>query len=210
MHAESKGAYSNIEWDNWEEYAIKRRKTINESKNRIEDLHLHDFLIRTVFLIGRTEYIGAQARIENESRLYDDLIQEDFTDTYNNLTLKTVMMLKYVNTNCVDKGITLSCLLPYVFRFNQMRCAIVFSVKFVMKSDDDTFVNVPNLVHVLLGGTVPLYEATKGAFKKDADDALSSNNPLRNITDLLFGCLYINAKAVRDKVNKWYDRFRIV
>lgn len=120
MHAESKGDYLDVNWDDWEKYAVKRRKTINDSKNRIEDLHLHDFLIRTVFLIGRTDFEGAQARIDNESRLYDDLIQEDFLDTYNNLTVKTVMMLKYVNTNCAGKGIVVLWLVPYIFRINQL------------------------------------------------------------------------------------------
>lgn len=33
-----------------------------------------------------------------------DIIQENFVDSYNNLTLKTVLMLKWTNRNCAGKG----------------------------------------------------------------------------------------------------------
>lgn len=78
-----------------------------------------------------------------------------------------------------------------------------------MKTDDDTFVNVPNLIHILLGGTMPLYDVTKDVFNEDAADPLSSNNRLTNFTDLLFGCLYTNVRAIRDSDNKWYDHFEL-
>lgn len=35
----------------------------------------------------------------------DDIIQENFVDSYNNLTLKTILMLKWANNNCVNKGL---------------------------------------------------------------------------------------------------------
>lgn len=33
-----------------------------------------------------------------------DIIQENFVDSYNNLTLKTILMLKWTNRNCFNKG----------------------------------------------------------------------------------------------------------
>lgn len=33
-----------------------------------------------------------------------DIIQENFVDSYNNLTLKTVLMLKWTSRNCEGKG----------------------------------------------------------------------------------------------------------
>jgi len=33
-----------------------------------------------------------------------DIIQENFVDSYNNLTLKTVLMLKWTSRNCAGKG----------------------------------------------------------------------------------------------------------
>ncbi|XP_052902643.1 uncharacterized protein LOC128310129 isoform X2 [Anopheles moucheti] len=44
-----------------------------------------------------------QLRIVNESEVYGDIIQESFIDSYNNLTLKTIMMLKWVTNNCDGK-----------------------------------------------------------------------------------------------------------
>lgn len=48
--------------------------------------------------------MDTQLRITEESDIKNDLIQEGFLDTYNNLTLKSVMMLKWVKNHCVDKG----------------------------------------------------------------------------------------------------------
>lgn len=57
-----------------------------------------------MFLIGQTENNETQERIANESRTHNDLIQESFLDSYNNLTLKSIMMVKWMNTNCAGKG----------------------------------------------------------------------------------------------------------
>lgn len=121
MHADFEGTYLNIDWPSWESYAIVRmyeRETNDtnnnyiQKSNRVEPENTVksnrgvevDFTVRTVFLVGRTQNNETHAQLINESRLYDDLIQEDFMDTYNNLTIKTLMMLKWVNTNCADKG----------------------------------------------------------------------------------------------------------
>jgi hypothetical protein len=60
--------------------------------------------VKLVFLLGQTKYNQTQIRINDESEHYNDVIQEQFLDTYNNLTLKAVMMLKWVKNNCVKKG----------------------------------------------------------------------------------------------------------
>lgn len=59
-----------------------------------------------------------------ESIQFKDIIVEDVIDTYNNLTLKSIFMLKWINSNCMN-------------------------VPFVMKVDDDTYVNVLNLYNYL-------------------------------------------------------------
>ncbi|XP_050089216.1 acetylgalactosaminyl-O-glycosyl-glycoprotein beta-1,3-N-acetylglucosaminyltransferase-like [Anopheles aquasalis] len=123
-----------------------------------------------------------QLRILNESETYGDIIQESFIDSYNNLTLKTIMMLKWVTNNCDGK------------------------VKFLMKCDDDTFVNVPNLVHVLLGGTVPLYKAAISFYDTNSVAVKSSKNRL--VTEgnhLLTGFLFCEAKPIGDTSSKWYS-----
>lgn len=64
-----------------------------------------DFNVQTAYLIGKAESIEVQNQLYAESETYDDLIQEDFLDSYNNLTLKTAMLMKFVNRKCIGKGI---------------------------------------------------------------------------------------------------------
>lgn len=56
------------------------------------------------FNVREAELDELQARIVNESEVYGDIIQESFVDSYNNLTLKTIMMLKWVTNNCDGRG----------------------------------------------------------------------------------------------------------
>ena len=62
--------------------------------------------------------------IENE--IYHDIVQVMFIDSYQNLTYKTIMGLKWASTKCSN-------------------------AHFVMKTDDDMWVNVPSLVKLLSG-----------------------------------------------------------
>lgn len=64
-----------------------------------------DFNVQTAFLIGKAESDEVQKQLYVESETYDDLIQEDFVDSYNNLTLKIAMLMKFVNRKCIGKGI---------------------------------------------------------------------------------------------------------
>ncbi|KAL1423567.1 hypothetical protein MTO96_020951 [Rhipicephalus appendiculatus] len=80
------------------------------------------------FLIGFADNTpsGAivQERVANEIALYGDIIQADFRDTYRNLTLKSVFLLKWAFMYCSR-------------------------AQFLMKTDDDVFVNVPNMANLL-------------------------------------------------------------
>lgn len=87
-------------------------------------------LIRHVFILGLSEQTGpegtlsVQNLIEAEQKKYGDLVQGDFVDHYRNLTLKNVMGLKWVDQHC-----------------NSAKS----SVRFVVKSDDDAFIDVIQL-----------------------------------------------------------------
>lgn len=94
-----------------------------------------------------------QDQIEEESDTYKDIIQENFIDTYNNLTLKSLMLLKLVKNNCRN------------------------NIKYVMKIDDDMFVNLVPLVNTLIAR--------------------------KSTTKVLFGRLISNAKPIRDFYDKW-------
>lgn len=84
-------------------------------------------LIR-LFLLGKTEgELGTlqQRRLEAESHLYRDILQQDFLDSYKNLTIKTLMGMNWVALHCPRAS-------------------------YVMKTDSDVFVNTEYLVHKLL------------------------------------------------------------
>ncbi|XP_035671554.1 beta-1,3-galactosyltransferase 1-like isoform X2 [Branchiostoma floridae] len=78
-------------------------------------------VIKTLFAVGKPGKPSIQHSLEDENMVHRDIIQEDFVDSYKNLTLKTVMCLKWASKFCP-------------------------SAKFVMKADDDTCVNIFNLV----------------------------------------------------------------
>lgn len=77
--------------------------------------------VRYAFLLGATANNAEQVALETESATYGDIIQEDFIDSYNNLTLKTIMAFKWAS----------------------LKCKVA---KFFMKTDDDMFVNLKSLM----------------------------------------------------------------
>ncbi|XP_068604611.1 lactosylceramide 1,3-N-acetyl-beta-D-glucosaminyltransferase A-like [Brachionichthys hirsutus] len=68
--------------------------------------------------------VGFQGRLVDEDRLHGDMIQQDFLDSFHNLTLKLILQ----------------------FRWTHGRCA---HAHFLMTADDDVFVHMPNLVSYL-------------------------------------------------------------
>ncbi|XP_034039208.1 beta-1,3-galactosyltransferase 2 [Thalassophryne amazonica] len=84
-------------------------------------------LIR-LFLLGKNEgELGnlQQRMLEAESRKYHDIIQQDFLDSYKNLTMKTLMGMNWVAMYCPSSS-------------------------YVMKTDSDMFVNTEYLIYKLL------------------------------------------------------------
>lgn len=75
-----------------------------------------------------------------------------------------------------------------------------------MKCDDDTFVNVPNLLHVLLGGTVPVYIATLLQYDVRNIHAKSIGNRLQTsmAKNLLIGHRFCHTKPIVNASSKWY------
>lgn len=106
---------------------------------------------RLAFLLGNTNDAILKSAVESESSVHKDLIQEGFTDSYRNVTLKSIMMLHWASTYCSK-------------------------ARFVVKVDDDTYVNVANLFGEMLSRPI----------------------------DAIYGKLFQSSQPIRDLTNKWY------
>lgn len=75
-----------------------------------------------------------------------------------------------------------------------------------MKSDDDTFVNIPNLIQFLLGGLVPAYDASAKLIKSHRSNLYCgspSTNHLNKFDELLIGARFCNAEPIWNRFSKW-------
>ncbi|NXP03529.1 B3GT4 galactosyltransferase, partial [Thinocorus orbignyianus] len=76
---------------------------------------------------------GAQEELGVEARRHGDLLQGPFPDTYGGLLLKTLLLLRWAASRCPQAS-------------------------FLLKADDDVFVNTPALMSYLIKhGEDPLY-----------------------------------------------------
>lgn len=127
----------------------KERKAIRETWANPETLPKG---VKVSFMVGRDHVKEREVALAREGQLHGDIIQEDFQDSYANLTLKSLFILKYVRRYCRQ-------------------------VPYVLKTDDDMFINVHNLKSVI---------------------------DKNNRSDLLLGRLICGASAIRDPYNKWF------
>ena len=109
---------------------------------------------KLIFMLGSGSDPYVQGEIESESRQHGDIIQENFTDSYRNLSLKSVGVLKWVKYFCSN-------------------------VRLIFKADDDIYVNVPNLMDLVM-------------------KIKSVSSPF------IMGYIFKGAKPVVDKTSKWY------
>lgn len=84
--------------------------------------------VKVVFALGMHPDIRQQSRVQaallQEDQAYRDLIQQDFVDTFHNLTAKLIMQFHWGHKYCPN-------------------------AHFLMSADDDIFVHVPNLMKYL-------------------------------------------------------------
>ncbi|XP_053152909.1 beta-1,3-galactosyltransferase 4 [Hemicordylus capensis] len=80
--------------------------------------------VQTFFALGLPREPSQQAALQREAEQHGDIVQGRFTDTYANLTLKTLALMGWATTYCT--GAT-----------------------FIIKADDDVFLNLPALAQHL-------------------------------------------------------------
>jgi len=137
---------------------FEQRRAIRESWG--QDAHED---VKIVFLVGtqpisektnKTVARGIMKDVVSESEKYGDIVQEDFADSYANLTIKSLMMLKWFDQACSGKA------------------------TYLMKTDDDMYVNLDNLLDLVRHNKDPY---------------------------LMTGSVICGAKPIRDPYNKWYS-----
>lgn len=105
---------------------FERRYVIRRTwgyENRFSDVE-----IRTVFLLGVGTDQKVQSKIDAEYSLYKDIVQANFTDSYYNNTIKTMMGFKWAVTKCSNS-------------------------KFYMFVDDDMYVSIKNVLRYIRNPT---------------------------------------------------------
>ena len=119
--------------------AFHQRQSVRETwihdfvkyrQNPIKDNKIQN--VSVIFLVGNQNGLGnftLKRRLLEESAKFDDILQAAMVDHYNNLTLKSVFTLKFfLNTSNFDADTV-----PY----------------YLMKVDNDVYLNVPQLVRLL-------------------------------------------------------------
>ncbi|XP_068599899.1 UDP-GlcNAc:betaGal beta-1,3-N-acetylglucosaminyltransferase 7 [Brachionichthys hirsutus] len=85
-------------------------------------------VIKLLFLLAKPpneeERVNHQKLVEYEDRIYGDILQWDFLDSFFNLTLKEIHFLRWFHTYCP-------------------------TVRYVFKGDDDVFVSINNILEYL-------------------------------------------------------------
>lgn len=129
-----------------------RREAVRQTWGREHETEAGS--VRTVFLLGSAaagkDSRNLQQLLEYEDRLYRDILQWDFMDTFFNLTLKEVNFLKWFNTYCPR-------------------------TRFIFKGDDDVFVNTHNLLQLIQFRTEERRDA-----QLFVGDIISKAGPIRN------------------------------
>ncbi|ODM96713.1 Beta-1,3-galactosyltransferase 5 [Orchesella cincta] len=109
-------------------------------------------LFQMLFFVGQTAENGISDGLRSEWERHGDVIVDDMQESYLNLTVKTLRMLKWALHNCAEAN-------------------------YLVKMDDDVYLNVPKLL---------TYLSTNGS-------------PL-----LVAGHRYNEVKVDRDPTSKWY------
>jgi beta-1,3-galactosyltransferase 1 len=162
----------------------ERRKALRETWLSLTQENMGD--IRYAFLLGTVPDAATQVALETESATYRDIIQEDFVDSYNNLTLKTMMAFKWASKNCKN-------------------------AKFFMKTDDDMYVNLNSLKTTVRKYSIVLQHSIGGFCNLTREPVRDNSSkwyasyemyPHKNYPKYCSGTGYVTSLGVVEKVYK--------
>lgn len=137
--------------------------------------------VSLVFLLGSTTDSQVQLAVDEEAESHGDILQEDFSDTYNNLTLKSIMALRWVVSDCGQ-------------------------AKYFMKTDDDIFLNTKLIVKFLadfgtqrwIAGCIKQYTAPKPI--RPAGGGPTANLPFVGHPNFVAGAGYVISSDILEGI----------
>ncbi|CAJ0581515.1 unnamed protein product, partial [Mesorhabditis spiculigera] len=94
----------------------EKRAAIRETYGNMQ--WYEKYKIRTVFATGRSLDQNDEFQLENEARMFKDIVQADFVDHYRNLTIKGLTWMRYLRDFCPDVKLVVKLdddLLPNIF-----------------------------------------------------------------------------------------------
>ena len=120
----------------------ERRRAIRQSWGAKQEQRQRD--MRLVFLLGTTQSAqhSLELQLSQEAAQHGDIVREDFLDSYQNLTLKTLAGIKWAGEYCQ-------------------------TARFVLKTDDDMYVNVGRLLDYLTAEFSTSEKLITGCVKND-------------------------------------------
>ncbi|XP_048776327.1 beta-1,3-galactosyltransferase 5-like [Ostrea edulis] len=130
--------------------AIERRTVLRHTWLSVSKNNTSN--VRYAFVIGGVPDSEVRESIQLENEFYKDILQGEFLDVYHTLTIKTMMALNWATKHCPQDV-------------------------YVMKTDDDVFINMPALLNVIDNHHPELQHSVIGCCYKDW-----VNKPNRNKT----------------------------
>lgn len=148
---------------------LNQRNAIRGSWGAIREAR--GFRVQTLFLLG--EPLGQQfADLASESAAQGDVLQASFQDSYRNLTLKTLTGLNWVNKYCP-------------------------MARYILKTDDDVYVNVPELVSELIQRGGPSEQWQKGKEPQEETTAVHKEHKGQAVPLLYLGRVHWRVRPTR-------------
>lgn len=135
-----------------------RRKAIRETWCNPSRFNLTKFAWQCLFLVGQSTHRPSEVLVDNEMNNFNDILKGSYIDSYRNLTQKVIHGLHWASTIC--------------------------PTDYVLKTDDDVFVNAKLLSNIL-----------------DAD------TPVENVYIGLVVDTPERLEVIRNPINKWVVTF---
>jgi hypothetical protein len=131
--------------------------------------------VRVVFTMGTTTDNKVNKLLKLEYATYNDIVQEDFVDSYRNLTYKGIMALKWISQYCPDA--------KYVLKVDDDIIANIFILLRHLKSlDDHNIIKSKTVMCLVWVGMAVMREKnskwylSKDEFKQDVYDKYCSGS----------------------------------